>query len=118
MSFPVSPSQRGVCVVTNVGSGMPVDAEVCEDEARRCGRRRECGCTSSAAIAGLDLAIHHLKRIPFLMEAAYALRPSNGVIAIFTSSMPSMQLTFSATASVPSGFLPYANTSTPQSLQS
>ena len=33
MSFPVSPSQRGVCVVTNVGSGMRVDAEVCEDEA-------------------------------------------------------------------------------------
>ena len=41
-----------------------------------------------------------------------------GVIFSFDSSMPSMQLTFSATTSVPSGFLPRANTSTPQSTQS
>jgi hypothetical protein len=48
----------------------------------------------------------------------YLLLPSIGVIASFASSMPSMQLTFSATTSVPSGFLPRANTSTPQSTQS
>src|ERR1700730_17118523 len=44
--------------------------------------------------------------------------PSIGVIASFARSMPSMQLTFSATTSVPSGLLPRANTSTPQSMQS
>ena len=48
----------------------------------------------------------------------YRLRPSTGVIFSFASSMPSMQLTFSATTSVPSGLLPRANTSTPQSTQS
>src|SRR5665647_537414 len=47
----------------------------------------------------------------------YLFRPSIGVIASFKRSMPSMQATFSATTSVPSGFLPRANTSTPQSLQ-
>jgi hypothetical protein len=48
---------------------------------------------------------------------AYLLRPSIGVIVNLASSIPSMQLTLSATTSVPSGFLPSANTSTPQSLQ-
>ena len=48
----------------------------------------------------------------------YLFRPSIGVIVSFESSMPSMQLTFSATTSVPSGLLPRANTSTPQSMQS
>jgi hypothetical protein len=48
----------------------------------------------------------------------YLFRPSIGVIATFASSMPSMQLTLSATTSVPSGLLPRANTSTPQSMQS
>src|ERR1041385_3879812 len=43
------------------------------------------------------------------------LRPSTGLIVSFASSMPSMQLTLSATTSLPSGFLPRANTSTPQS---
>ena len=58
--------------------------------------------------------------VPTLLpnRPAYVLRPSKGVIAIFASSMPSMQLTFSATTSVPSGLLPRANTSTPQSTQS
>jgi hypothetical protein len=46
------------------------------------------------------------------------LRPSIGVIASFANSTPSMQLTFSATTSVPSGLRPRANTSTPQSMQS
>jgi hypothetical protein len=36
----------------------------------------------------------------------------------FESSMPPMQRTFSATTSPPSGFLPRASTSTPQSTQS
>src|SRR5665647_3495029 len=44
-------------------------------------------------------------------------RPSIGVIASFASSMPSMQLTLSATTPVPSGLVPRANTSTPQSWQ-
>jgi len=44
--------------------------------------------------------------------------PSTDVIASFDSSMPSMQLTLSATTSVPSGLLPRAKTSTPQSAQS
>ena len=48
----------------------------------------------------------------------YLFFPSIGVIAIFDSSMPSMQLTFSATTSLPSGLTPRANTSTPQSMQS
>ena len=48
----------------------------------------------------------------------YLFRPSIGVIVSFDSSMPSMQLTFSATTSLPSGLLPRANTSTPQSMQS
>ena len=51
-------------------------------------------------------------------DGRYLFRPSTGVIASFASSMPSMQLTFSATTSVPSGLLPRANTSTPQSRQS
>src|SRR5712675_1810428 len=50
-------------------------------------------------------------------ESFYLLRPSIGVIASFARSMPSMQLTLSATTSVPSGFLPLAKTSTPQSMQ-
>ena len=50
--------------------------------------------------------------------SAYMLRPSIGVIFSLDSSMPSMQLTFSATTSLPSGFLPRAKTSTPQSTQS
>ncbi len=50
--------------------------------------------------------------------SAYLLLPSIGVIFSFANSMPSMQLTFSATTSVPSGLLPRANTSTPQSMQS
>ena len=49
---------------------------------------------------------------------SYLFRPSIGVIVSFASSMPSMQLTLSATTSVPSGLLPRANTSTPQSTQS
>ena len=48
----------------------------------------------------------------------YRFRPSIGVIASFANSTPSMQLTFSATISLPSGLLPRANTSTPQSRQS
>ena len=48
----------------------------------------------------------------------YRFLPSIGVIVSFASSMPSMQLTLSATTSVPSGLLPRANTSTPQSMQS
>ncbi len=48
----------------------------------------------------------------------YRFLPSIGVIVSFANSMPSMQLTLSATTSVPSGLLPRANTSTPQSLQS
>ena len=48
----------------------------------------------------------------------HMLRPSTGVIFSFDSSMPSMQLTFSAITSDPSGFLPRAKTSTPQSTQS
>ena len=48
----------------------------------------------------------------------YMFRPSIGVMVSFASSMPSMQLTLSATTSVPSGLLPRANTSTPQSMQS
>src|SRR6201999_2356277 len=48
----------------------------------------------------------------------YLLLPSIGVIESFASSMPSMQLTLSATTSVPSCLLPRANTSTPQSMQS
>jgi hypothetical protein len=51
-------------------------------------------------------------------ETRYRLRPSIGVNASFASSMPSMQLTFSATTAVPSDLLPRANTSTPQSMQS
>ena len=47
----------------------------------------------------------------------YRLLPSTGVIFSLASSMPSMQLTLSATTAVPSGLLPRANTSTPQSLQ-
>ena len=54
----------------------------------------------------------------FREDAAYRLLPSTGVIATLARSMPSMQLTFSATTSLPSGFLPRANTSTPQSAQS
>jgi hypothetical protein len=34
--------------------------------------------------------------------------PSTGVIAIFANSIPSMQLTFNATTSVPSGLVPQA----------
>jgi hypothetical protein len=52
------------------------------------------------------------------LAISYLFRPSIGVIASFSSSMPSMQLTFSAITSVPSGLVPCANTSTPQSLQS
>ena len=51
-------------------------------------------------------------------QQPYLFLPSIGVIASFASSMPSMQLTLSATTSVPSGLLPRANTSTPQSIQS
>ena len=46
----------------------------------------------------------------------YRFLPSIGVILRLESSMPSMQLTLSATTAVPSGLLPRANTSTPQSL--
>src|SRR6185437_922546 len=58
---------------------------------------------------------------PLAMTAeidAYLFLPSIGVIVSFASSMPSMQLTLRATTSVPSGLLPRANTSTPQSMQS
>ena len=48
----------------------------------------------------------------------YLFRPSIGVIVSLASSTPSMQLTLSATTPVPSGLLPRANTSTPQSTQS
>ena len=51
-------------------------------------------------------------------DRRHRFRPSIGVIASFESSMPSMQLTLSATTSVPSGFWLCANTSTPQSMQS
>ena len=46
-------------------------------------------------------------------DRSYLFRPSIGVIVSFASSMPSMQLTLSATTSVPSGFLPRANDVTP-----
>jgi hypothetical protein len=49
---------------------------------------------------------------------SHRFRPSIGVIVSFANSIPSMQLTFRATTSVPSGLLPRANTSTPQSMQS
>src|SRR5258708_30035957 len=50
--------------------------------------------------------------------AHYRFLPSIGVIASFDSSTPSIQLTFSATTSLPSGLVPRAKTSTPQSMQS
>src|SRR6201999_3199066 len=43
---------------------------------------------------------------------------TSGRLASFASSIPPIQLPFSATTSVPSGLLPWANTSTPQSMQS
>src|SRR5215475_3586771 len=61
----------------------------------------------------LTLSVHGASR-----DDGQRLRPSICVIASFASSTPSMQLTLSATTSVPSGFLPRANTSTPQSMQS
>ena len=58
-----------------------------------------------------------LSRAPEWLQRGYRFLPSIGVIVSFARSMPSMVLTLSATTSVPSGFMPRANTSTPQSAQ-
>ena len=90
-------------------------------------------CASKSAVADLDNDITELAGKPEFGGAStmcnctsgndynldrYRFLPSIGVIVSFASSMPSMQLTLSATTSVPSGLLPRANTSTPQSMHS
>ena len=74
----------------------------------------------SLAQRKIDASINFAARLAPRNEVlcCYLFRPSIGVIVSFANSMPSMQLTLSATTSVPSGLLPRANTSTPQSMQS